>query len=476
MARTTRIASGTLQCRMSGYGRISVHLGILTGILLMSIMSTWFGSPVAHAAAGDWPTYAFSNDRTGFNSAETIITAANAANLKLKWVHHAGGGISAQPVEANGLVYWGSWDGYEHATNLSNGYVWAKKLGQTIDSSCNPSTVGVASTATVSTIGTTPVVYVGGGDDAFYALNATNGAILWRTSLGSSPSHFIWSSPALYNGSIYIGNSSFGDCPLVGGQVFQLNATTGAIQHVFNVVPSGCVGGGVWGSPTVDASRGTVYVATGNPGSCGTSEKYAEAVIELTAADLSVVGYWQVRGSDNADLDFGSTPTLFTAGTTPMVGVANKDGKYYAFKRDALGSKPVWTAILGRPGSCPQCGNGSISPSAWDGTTLYAAGGATTINGVACKGALRAIDPATGAFRWQHCLQSGGPLGAVSVAGGVAYVGQGQYLMGIATGNGQTLFRYLDTSSGSHFWGGASISNGRVYVGNQDGTLDAFGL
>ncbi len=71
---------------------------------------------------------------------------------------------------------------------------------------------------------------------------------------------------------------------------------------------------------------------------------------------------------------------------------------------------------------------------------------------------------------------SGPVLGAVAVAGGVAYVGQGQYLMGISTATGQTLFRYQDTNSGSHYWGGASISNGRVFIGNMDGRLDAFGL
>lgn len=474
------VTSGTLHRPRRLHGHTRAYLGTLTGILLMSIVSALFSSPVAHAAAGDWTTYGFSNQRNGFNAAETTITAANAANLKLKWVHHAGGAISAQPVEANGNVYWGSWDGYAHATNLSNGYVWSAFLGRTSDSYCNPPIVGVASTATVGAIGTTPVVYVGGGNEHFYALNATTGGIIWQTTLGSSPSHFIWSSPAVYNGSVYVGNSSFGDCPLVGGQVFQLNATNGTIQHVFNLVPSGCTGAGVWGSPTIDAASGKLYVASGNPGSCSTAEPYAEAVVELKTADLSFVASWQVRGSDKADLDFGSTPTLFTATihgvVHAMLGVPNKDGKFYALDRNALSSGPLWYAILGRTGACPQCGNGSISPSAWDGTSLYAGSGATTINGVACAGALRAIDPNTGAYKWQHCLQSGPVLGAVSVAGGVAYVGQGQYLMAIATAGGQTLFRYQDTSSGSNFWGGASISKGRVYVGNQDGTLDAFGL
>jgi hypothetical protein len=66
-----------------------------------------------------------------------------------------------------------------------------------------------------------------------------------------------------------------------------------------------------------------------------------EAVVELDASTLSLIGHWQVRGNDNADPDFRSTPTLFQAQingiTTKMVG-RNQGRTFYAFKRHALGS------------------------------------------------------------------------------------------------------------------------------------------
>ena len=74
----------------------------------------------------------------------------------------------------------------------------------------------------------------------------------------------MWSSPAVFGNSVYIGVSSFGDCPLVQGQLVQLDRTTGAVQHTFKTVPDGCIGGGVWGSPTIDAAAGTIYFTTGN--------------------------------------------------------------------------------------------------------------------------------------------------------------------------------------------------------------------
>lgn len=457
---------------------------IASSLVMVCVLSlSMAGSATAGATSDpDWPMYGFNLARSGANRADSV-TASNAASLKLHWTHHAAGSIFSQPVVSNslGLVFWGSWDGFEHATRITtNATLWATNLGTTADSSCDPPHVGVASTATLGMIGTTPVVFVGGGNARFYALNATSGKVIWSTALGSSPSHFLWSSPAFYKGSIYIGNASFGDCPLVQGQLVQLNASTGAVQHVFNVVPNGCTGGGVWGSPTVDAAAGFIYFATGNPGSCTSS--YTEAVIKVSASNISTaVDSWQVRGSDEADLDFGSTPTLFTAtinGTThQMVGIGNKDGVYYALDRNAMNHGTLWRANIAHSGSCPQCDSGTISPSAWDGSRLYIAGGNTSINGVSCRGSLSALSP-TGSFIWRHCLGSGPVLGAVSVSGspGVAFVGQGTYLMGIRTSDGATLFHYQDTASGSNFWGSPSISNGMVYMGNQDGNLYAFGF
>ena len=460
--------------------RHNAHTGTVIGLLLL--LSVLF-APTALAAKKDWPTYLENGAHDGYNKAETIINSSTAPNLKLKWTHSARGGISTQPVEANNLVYWGSWDGYEHATTLSNGLAWATYLGMTSDNSCNPVTVGVASTATIATVSingvSTSVDFVGGGDANFYALNATTGKVIWHTPLGSSPSHFIWSSPTIYNGSIYIGVASFGDCPLVQGQVVMMNASTGAIQHVFNTVPNGCTGAGVWGAPTIDPSTGWLYAVTGNGGSCGSAEPYGEAILKLHASSLVLATYWQVPSSQQGfDTDFGSTPTLFTAtinGTsTPMVGVGNKNGIYYAFNRNQVHQGPVWETRVAISGDCPQCGTGTISPSAFDGQTLYIAGGNTTINGANCAGGLRAVNPANGSFIWEHCMTGGPILGAVTVVPGVVAITEGTYLIVVDAKTSNTLFRYDDTGSGSLFYASPSISNGVLYVGNMDNHLYAF--
>ena len=256
--------------------------------------------------------------------------------------------VFSQPVVANGLIYWASMDGYERATNTSGALVWQTYIGVTSDSNtgCNY-TWGPSSTATV----VNGVVYVGGGDGQLYALDAATGAVLWQTRLGPSPNTFLWASPAVFNGSVYMGVSSFfgglNNCPYVQGQLVQLNATTGVVENTMNTVPDGCTGASVWASPTVDEPSGTVYFATGSPGTCSTAEPYAEAVIEVRASDLSLVGSWQVPPSQQiSDGDFGATPILFTSTqqgvTQDMVGAVNKNGIYYAFQRDNLAAGPVW--------------------------------------------------------------------------------------------------------------------------------------
>jgi len=433
----------------------------------------------------EWSSYLFSTEGNGFSKAETTLNPTTISKLTRYWSYHAKGAISSQPVVANGMIYWGSWDGLEHATDLSGHQVWATKVGQTTDDSCNPPSAGTADTATVATVLVngiaTSAVFVGGGDAAIYALDAGDGSVIWRTQLGSSPADFLWSSPTVYNGSVYIGMASFGDCPTVQGQVIQLKAATGNIQHVFSTVPDGCTGGGVWSSPVVDTHTGMLYISIGNADTCPLSAGYPSSLVELRASDLSFVDYWKIPQSECViDCDFGATPTLFTAtidgAKRSMIGLAHKNGTYYAFIRDAISDGPVWAANIAGGGSDPEDGDGSISPSAWDGNRLYVAGGGTSINGNYCRGSVRALDPATGNFLWEHCLANGPVLAPVTVIPDIVVVEEGPTMDIISAASGKTLFTYTDSNNGSVFGGAASIANGVLYVGNFDGNLYAFGL
>ena len=456
-------------------------------VIVVVSLSAWLISgaqPVLAAAGNDWPTYLNGLGRTGFGANETVITASSAASLRLRWTASSAGAASAEPVAAGGVVYWGSWDGRERATTSTGAVAWtSRSLGTVTAAKCRPPSVGVASTATIGMAllhgRKTRAVFVGGGNGYFYALNASNGFVIWSTRLWTAPGTFLWSSPAYYRGSIYEGVASVGDCPLVRGKLVRLNALTGAIQKTFYTVPAGCRGAGVWSSPAIDARTGNVYFATGNAAACSHRQPLATALVEVTASTLTQDGHWQVPPSQHGrDSDFGATPTLFTANiggkTRTMLGLSNKNGLYYAFFRGHIDNGPVWRIRIADPGQCPECGTGAISPSAWDRRSLYIAGGQITINGTRCLGTLRAVRPATGKLIWRRCLPFGTILGAVTAVPGVVVIGTGSHVLAVSARTGATLFRFNDVTRGSRFLGPASFSNGTMYIGNQDGRLYAF--
>ena len=261
-------------------------------------------------------TYRGDLARTGWYPNETGLTAANVKQLKLHWTATGGTSSFAQPIIANNLVYWGDWGGFVHATTLAGTDVWKVNIGVTTDEACSPSTAGVSGTVTAGVMNGTPVVYVPGGDGDMYALDALTGALIWKTNLGAPPAVYLWASPILYNGSIYKASRRSATARSSRGKWCSWTRRPGAIQHLAKLVPDGCVGAGVWTSPAIDPSDGSVYVTTGTPNSCHfPGPALAPSIVKLRATDLTILSSWTVPASEQVfgDEDFGGTPTLFTA-------------------------------------------------------------------------------------------------------------------------------------------------------------------
>jgi polyvinyl alcohol dehydrogenase (cytochrome) len=459
------------------------HLTLLwragAAITLFVAATVLAAHPAAAASSTDWTTYQHDNARSGFQPYDPAINVGSVGTLAPNWIFRANDTISPQAIAANGLIYWGSWDGLEHATNPATGTdVWTTYLGDETNNNCSPPHLGVASTATVATMKingrSTHVLFVGGGNGDYYALNANTGKIIWSVPFGSpAQGYFSWSSPLLYNGSIYVGISSIGDCPLIPGKLVKLNATTGSQQAAFNTTPPSCSGAGIWSSPTIDESTGDIYVTTGTDGggACGQAEPYAQAILQFNR-NMSLIASWKPPQSEQIiDGDFGATPTLFSATingvTEQLVGAANKNGIYYAFRRANVGTGPVWES---QPIATS---DDTIASSAWDGTSLYVAGHNTVINGTSCEASIRAIDPSTGNFRWSDCVSGGAADGAVTAIPGVVFEGIGSIIYAVSSSTGQILWQFQDTSF-HWFYSPAMVSNGALYIGNSDGNFYKF--
>src|SRR6266566_3127295 len=422
----------------------------------------------ARAASGDWPTFLHDTQRTAAGN-DTTISAGNAAQLALKWAFNTGGPIAASPTVVGGIVYVGSWDGYEYALNAATGaLVWKTFLGQTT-APCYPQLAGVSSAADVEN----GVVYVGGGDSNWYALDAASGGILWSVFVGdNTKGWYNWASPLIYNGYAYIGTSSVGDCPLIPGQLLQVNLSTHQIVHTATFVPQGQVGGGIWTTPSLDTSTNTIFITTGTRNQ--NTQTLSEAVIALDANTLAIKASWAVPNSmQTVDSDFGNTPLLFNdSHGNPLVTAVNKNGFDYAWNRNNLAAGPVWSQTVTLPGSCPQCGDGSVSSGAFANGMLFQAGGSTVINGVGYRGAVRALNPDNGNIVWQHG-EAAPVIPGLAYSNGLIFDGAGATFEVLDASSGTRLYSY---TTGGYLYAAPSVSNGQIYTGGTDDNVYAFGL
>jgi len=423
-------------------------------------------------------TYHGSLARTGYSPDERFLDPSNVGSLAIRVAMTEPGAVSDQPAVVGGVAYFGDWSGAFHAASLDTGDdIWSTELGITTAAGCNPDTAGIGSSPTIGTVNGRRVVVTGTGAASVAELDAATGKVLWNRRLGTPNQAFVWDSPAMWHGRVYIGISSFGDCPIVPGKLVMLNAATGAVLRSFSVTPAGCAGGGIWSSPAIDTSTGSIYVTTGNAG-CVTPLQ--DAMLELDARTLRLEGSWQLPADPNvSDDDFGATPVLFSAEIggriVRLVGADAKDGNFYALRRGALTAGPVWQYSVASGGDCPQCDQGAIAPAAFDGTTLYVAGGQTSISGQTCAGSVQALDPATGQPLWQACVTDGPVLGPLSEVPGLVFVTSGDRIEALSASSGAELFDYGEQDYG-RFYGGVTVADDAVSVGNMDHTFLVFRL
>jgi outer membrane protein assembly factor BamB len=159
------------------FGRASL-VGAGLGLLLAA------AGGMSRAQAIDWTTYAFDNQRTGYNPAETTLGTKNVGGLKLGWSTDVGGPITTQPLVATGvvtasgkkdLVYVGTQDGDAVALDRTTGkVVWRTTLGA-VTLPCG-NVFGVTGTPVLKRA--RHALYVAAGDGKLHALNEATGAEL----------------------------------------------------------------------------------------------------------------------------------------------------------------------------------------------------------------------------------------------------------------------------------------------------------
>jgi hypothetical protein len=275
--------------------------------------------------------------------------------------------------------------------------------------------------------------------------------------------------------------------------MLQIDLTKHKIVSTFFNVPSGYLGGAVWGSPAVNPAGTTLYYGTGNCNgtlsgardACPQTGSYTDALVAL---DISTEGQMTFKGAfllpsqpTDSDWDFGSTPTVFDDGNGhTLVGAACKDGNFYAVDADTM--HLAWSAQLTPTnGGNPPGGDGSISPAAYAEGLVFAAAANGPDHSVVI-----ALRPADGQPKWTTPISVGTIIAPVTYANGLVYVGTGSQSDG-ATPTIQVLrasdgmvvksIEFPSSSSSPNFISDSiTPAGGQLFFGLGSGTIFAYGL
>ena len=279
----------------------------------------------------------------------------------------------------------------------------------------------------------------------FYAVEAATGALVWKVQVETHDSTRLTAAAAVHDGIAYVPVSSWeesraGDpdypCCTFRGSIVALRVRDGARlwQTYLTDEPRelgkngrgaplyGPSGAAVWATPTVDATRGLIYIATGDNYTEPVTPT-SDAVIALALADGRIVWNRQITAGDayngscnrehrsncpyeaGPDYDFGSAAILLRGRGGDRLLAGQKSGIVYALDATQEG-EILWQTRVGEGGT-----NGGVQwGMATDGDYVY-----TTVSDV---GRTRQDGNPLDTRRYVLDPQRGGGLTALRVADG----------------------------------------------------------
>ena len=400
-----------------------------------------------------WNGWGASPTQQRFQPAERARLSADAVSkLTLKWAFGFPGATSAygQPTVAANRLFVGSADGTIYALAADSGCQhWTFKAD-----------APVRTAISIGNAGDRVAIYFGDQRANAYAVDASTGALLWKTHVDEHVAARITGAPTLGGGRLYVPVASFEEllgasptysCCTFRGGVTTLDASTGAVVWKSYTIPDlpkpvrqnkmgtqlmGPSGAAVWSSPTVDVAGGMVIVTTGDSYSdppANTSDAFVAFDLKTgkllwsrqttsgdaftVDCDLPEAARTNCPTANGPDFDFGSSAVLVSLGNGRRALIAGqKSGIVHAIDPDR-GGEILWQQRIGKGG---RIGGIQWGVSA-DAKNVYAAlsdvamtaplpggeGGQPTLFGIPLMlnpdagGGLYALDLQTGKIVWQ---------------------------------------------------------------------------
>ena len=400
--------------------------------------------PLTHAAVGPWAAAngTLSNQRA---TDATTLDARTIPHLRVLWRFRfsksatAFGAITANPVIAGDTVYVQDSSSSVYALDARTGALrWKRTFAAPNDGPNGLTVVGGRLYAAT--------------DTTAFALDAATGKRLWGHRLVNRYEQFVAIAPVVDRGRVYYSTQGFP--PGGRGAVYALAAATGRLLWRFRTIEkpwphAQAGGGGAWYPVGVDAD-GDVYVGIANPAPWGGSKAfpngalfpgpalYTDSLVVLAGSSGKLLWYDQVTRHDIRDYDFQVSPVLAAVGGRPVVFGAGKAGRVVAW--DRASHARIWSRAVGThlhdlgplpthaTTVCPGFLGGVLTPMAYARGRLFVPvvelcsreSATTTPNAFARspaqgKGAVYALDAATGRIAWERTLGSP-PFGCATVA------------------------------------------------------------
>ncbi|KAA8548002.1 hypothetical protein F0562_004431 [Nyssa sinensis] len=483
-----------------------------------------------HRPSQDWLNHGGDIYNRRCAHGETKISPSTASKLSLKWKFNAGKDITATPAIFNGTLYFPSWNGYIYAVNASDGsLVWQQNLQKLTGLNAT----GIVLTVNWTVARATPTIaddllIIGiYGPAVVIAVKRATGKLVWSTLLDSHFASVLTMSGTFYKRAFYIGTSSLEEglsiqkCCTYRGSLAKLDVQTGAILWQTFMLPDNqgnlgqYAGASIWGSsPSIDAHRKLVYIATGNlysaplrvrqcqerennqtlpthPDECVEPDNHSESILALDLDTGKIKWYRQLGGYDvwfvacnnlstpncppgpNPDADFGEAPmmlTIYVNGTKrDIVAAVQKSGFAWALDRD--NGSIIWSTDAG-PGGI---GGGGTWGAATDERRVYtniANSGHLPFtlkpsNKTTTGGGWVAMDARTGKILWSTANPINATAsGPVTLANGVLFAGSTYQTGPIYAMNAKTGKILWSYETGATVFGGMSVSKGCIYVGS----------
>ena len=344
-------------------------------------------------AAPNWIGWSPTVRNAHFQPAEQARLAADQVpHLKLKWAFGFPDATSAwaQPTIAGGRLFVGSQNGTVYALDASTGCsIWTFEAHAGVRTAIVIGGEREAPMEREASAERRPRSAKASRSSAFfadqngyvYAVDAATGREIWSRKVDDHPLVRLTGSPTFHDGRLYVPLSSYEEggkppgyaCCTFRGGVVALDARSGeTVWRAYTIADPPTLmrtyadgtelwapsGGAVWSAPTIDATRGVLYVGTGNTYS-GPSQPATDAVVAFDLktgamrwARQEYPGERDVFGCNPGDVncgakagpdfDFGASPILATLPNgRDLVIAGQKSGVAYALDPDRKGAQ-VW--------------------------------------------------------------------------------------------------------------------------------------